>query len=128
MILLDTCALIWLTGAPEQLSGRAHAAIEKYRGQLCVSAFSAFEIGLLVAKGRIRFAYPPSRWFAEALRSRDIREWPLDARCCMLAAELPRHHNDPADRLLIATAMINQMTLITPDPYIHMYDGVQTLW
>lgn len=128
MMLLDTCTLIWLVCDPDQLSVSAREAIGDNGGRLCVSAFSAFEIGLLVAKGKIRFAYPPGQWFAEALRSRGIREWPLDARCCMRATELPRHHNDPADRLLIATAMINRMTLITPDPHIRMYEGVQTLW
>ena len=128
MTLLDTCALLWLVSDQERLSTPAKANLSANADALFVSAISAFEIGLLVAKDRIRFAMPVQDWFEQALTAHGLRELPLDAKTALYATQLPRLHNDPADRLLIAAAMMRDMVLLSPDPLIRQYTGVAVVW
>lgn len=128
MILLDTCALIWITGDQGRLSSAAKHALSANVGLLFVSAISAFEIALAEVKGRIRYAAPVQEWFPAALDAYGLRELPLDARTAALAARLPRLHNDPADRFLIAAARVHGLALLTPDPLIAKYTEVKIIW
>ncbi len=128
MILLDTCTLLWLTGQQEKLSKLAQSRLQDETDGIFVSAITAFEIGLLVQRGRIRFDGSPPAWFHTALELYGLRELPVDAGIAFLAAELPRIHNDPADRLLIASAMVHHMDLLTPDPFIRQYPDAPVVW
>ena len=128
MILLDTCALLWLAIDPGQLSGAAREAVRKHSDRLFVSAISAFEIGQKHARGKLKLKLPPKRWFGRALELHGLHELSLDSTILLAATALPDRHRDPLDRILIATAQARKMTLLTPDPLMRSYTGTKVLW
>ena len=128
MILLDTCTLLWLVMQPASLSEAAKKALRDQAGMLHVSAVTAFEIGQKHAAGKLELPFPPADWFARACRAHGLAILPLEADEAFGAAALPMLHRDPFDRLLTATAMLRNLTLLTPDPLIRQYPQVLTLW
>ena len=128
VILLDTCTLLWLALEPERLSDHARAQLDAPDSVVWLSAISAFEIGQKFAKGKLELDLPPEKWVPMALENHLIQLLPLDLPSALLAASLPQLHNDPFDRLLIATARQHRLTLLTPDPKIHAYPDVKVQW
>lgn len=128
MIVLDTATWIWLTSDPDRISTAAREAIEANRGG-GVSAISAWEVGMLVGKGRIRLDRPVDRWADEAIRANGIEPVPVDQRIAVLATQLPGEPpTDPADRIIIATALDRGGPLVTPDQRILDYPYCPTIW
>jgi len=128
MVLLDTCALLWLASDQEKLSGRARNAIEKNADRLFASAITAFEIAIKNRNGKISLPLPPLDWFTEALEFHGVRELPVTSTVAILSVHLPAHHNDPCDRIIIATAQANSMTIITSDRLIAQYEEAKVVW
>ena len=128
MILLDTCTLLWLVDGQQNLSEPAKKTLLKNKETPSVSAISAFEIGIKHRKGLLKLPLPPSDWFFEALRLHGLTELPISAQIAILTTQLPLIHNDPADRMLIATAMNQTLTILTPDKHIQAYPDVKTSW
>ena len=128
MILLDTCTLLWLVIEPAKLSLKAKTLLADPATIVWLSSISAFEIGQKHAKGKLELSLPPEPWLRSALKSHQLRLLELDLTSALAAAALPPHHNDPFDRLLIATAQHHQLTLLTPDPRIHLYPDVKLAW
>ncbi len=123
MILLDTCALLWLVGDQEKLSLLATKNITNNAGNLYVSSISAFELSLKYEKGLLKLPFPPMKWFHEALLWHGLTEIAINSDIAIRSTLLPKIHQDPADRLIIATAMENQMAIITADKHIHSYNS-----
>jgi PIN domain nuclease of toxin-antitoxin system len=123
MLLLDTHALLWLdSGAP--MARESIAAIDDAagRGEVLVSPVSAWEIGLLVQKGRIRLDLEPLPWFERFLGLPGVRLTPLGVAAAIASSFLREpFHGDPVDRLLVATARELAATLITRDTKILSY-------
>lgn len=123
-LLLDTCAIIWIA-LNEPIKPEAVAAMngsmavdEKVR----VSPISAWELGLLSAKGRLPTARSPMDIFGEAIATPGVRVEPLSPEVLIESSFLPGDlHRDPADRILIATARRFDLTLITRDKAILNY-------
>ncbi len=128
MLLLDTCALLWLVQDYKQLPKKVQSALDKRQGAIYVSAISAFEIGIKHQKKKLSLPLKPQQWFDEVLDFHGLTELPLTAKILFAATALPPHHNDPADRILIATAAFHKLTLLTPDEEIHKYAGAKLLW
>lgn len=128
MLLLDTCALLWLVDDQTQLSTRALELIRGNAEELCVSAISAFEISLKHRKGRLTLPLEPERWFGLALEHHGLFECPVSWQVATRSALLPDLHADPCDRILVATAQIHGGTLLTPDPHIANYPDVRVEW
>ncbi len=128
MILLDTCTLLWLSSDPSQLSSKAAEAIRSAGEFVQVSAISAWEIAWKQAKGHLQLSMAARPWFELAVQIQQVREAPITAAIALRAAELPRIHNDPADRFIIATGLELNLPIITPDHLIQQYPGVTTLW
>jgi len=128
VILLDTCALLWLAIEPGALPESARRTVASNAGSLYVSPISAFEIGQKAARGKLRLNLPPENWFPRALELHGLKECAFHSRIGLAAATLPDLHRDPFDRLLVATAQIQNLTILTPDPLIHQYPGIRTLW
>ena len=127
MVLLDTCALLWVASGRSKLSSNALEHIERAAGSRFVSAISAFEIGVKHAKGQLELSQAPSEWFALALEHYGIQPLPVKWQIAALSTSLPRHHNDPADRIIIATAMIHDLAVVSPDIMFREY-GVRVIW
>lgn len=126
-VLLDTCAIIWLANQAEQLSAGAREAIDQ-AWFVYVSPVSAWELGLKVSKGRVTLPEPLETWWPRVIETHQLSEFPLYAPEAVRSTRLPPIHNDPADRFLIATAIEQQFTLLTPDPKIRQYPNLKTLW
>ncbi len=128
MILLDTCTLLWLASGQSRLSTRAKAAINQGRGVLYVSAISAFEIALKHRKRRLTLPMAPERWYPAVLKRHGVREIPIDGEIATRSALLPSVHGDPADRIILATAMIGNFVIVTPDEIFREYRNVKVVW
>lgn len=128
LIVLDTATWIWLTTDPDQLSDAARGTIDAHPSRL-VSAISAWEVGMLVAKSRIRLDRPVDRWTDEAMRSNGVESAPIDQHVATLATMLAGvSPGDPADRMIIATTLRHGGLLVTPDRQIRDYPFCPTVW
>ncbi len=106
VILLDTHVLLWLRSGHRRLGSGARQAIEEawQAGELCVSAISFWEVAQLKAKGRIRFPEEVAQWRREQIEQ-GLVEVAVDGEIGIRAANLPNLVADPADRLIVATAL-----------------------
>lgn len=128
MLLLDTCTLLWLVAKQKELSAVAHRAISDNKENLFISAVSALELGIKVNKKLLKFPLPLTEWLQSAIEFHGIIELPVNSAIAVLSTELPNIHRDPADRLLIATALKHELTIMTPYQHICAYPKVKTLW
>jgi PIN domain nuclease of toxin-antitoxin system len=114
-LLLDTPVLIWWDEG-RKLSGAARRAIEA-ADTVYVSAASAWEVAIKIGLGRLR----PTRTVEQAVEESGFLELPITFRHAERVAGLPAHHRDPFDRLLIAQAELEGLTLVTRDPAFAQY-------
>jgi PIN domain nuclease of toxin-antitoxin system len=131
MIVLDTCAWIWMCAEPKRLSRAASDAIrrEQVGAGLLVSILSAWEVAKLVQKGKLAFSIPCREWIADAIRADGVRMHPLTPEICVESTELPgKFHGDPADQIVVATARVLGCAVVTGDRRILEYPHVPTLW
>lgn len=128
MIILDTCVLLWLVADQEKLSDLAIETIRKNKGMIYLSAISAFEIAIKVEKKKLKLPRKTVEWFELALRLHGIKEIPINSEILMQSVQLPSHHADPADRIIIATAKYKHLMIITPDEHVAKYRSVKTIW
>lgn len=128
MVLLDTCALLWLASAQEHLSPVARGLLSEHADALFVSAISAFEIGVKARKGRLELPVPAAPYFARAVARHGLREIAIDSEIASLSTSLPPIHADPCDRFIIATAQQRHLTILTPDAHIRAYPDARVAW
>lgn len=124
--MLDTCAMIFLSTGANLKSGIADALEEalKDRGELAISPFSAWEIGLQAAKGRFVISQRPESWFSSFAEQPGITLAPLTPAILIAASFLPPGApKDPADRIIAATAREYGYTLVTRDRALLDYAG-----
>jgi PIN domain nuclease of toxin-antitoxin system len=116
-LLLDTHVLLWWLAdgpeLPEDLKGEIETELEVY-----VSVASLWEISIKAAAGKL--SIPDT--FPEVVENSGVSELPIRTQHAYLAGRLPLLHRDPFDRLLIAQAMTERLTLVTRDSAIHAYD------
>lgn len=124
MILLDTNILLWLSAEPQRVGRQALARIESglAGGEHSVSAITFWETAMLIGKGRYRLFRPLLDWRLELL-SRGLHEIPVDGAIAADAGALDWSHGDPADRIILATAMRLGLTLVTADRAILAWPG-----
>jgi PIN domain nuclease of toxin-antitoxin system len=116
VILLDTQAAIWSITNNTALGKRSRAIVSQSLtdGLLAISAVSFWEMAILIAKRRLRALRSASEQRDKILAA-GIQEIPLTGDIALLAVELENLHNDPADRFIVATAIIHDATLLTAD-------------
>ena len=127
-VLLDTCALIWLVSDQSQLSPRSKHLISTHWDELYVSVISALEIGIKTAKGRLELSCPLAQWWTRAIEQHGLIVVPADAVVLIASTTLPAIHGDPADRIIIATAVNLGAVIITSDQYIAQYPQATVEW
>jgi PIN domain nuclease of toxin-antitoxin system len=128
MLLLDTHALVWLASDQQQFTDRGKALIRESAGRLFMSAISSLEIALLVKRSRLQLPLPPEQFVAESMRHHGINEIPVDSTIALAAAALPDIHNDPFDRILAATAIVQRLDLLSKDTVLPRYPGLRVIW
>ena len=130
-LLLDTHVWIWLfEGDRARLSKRVVSLAERAAaaGELLVSAISVWELGMLVAKGRLSLSRDLPGWVAETRRPPGVQVIPVTVTIALEAGALPGvMHGDPADRIIAATARVTGGTLLTCDERLLAYGGAGRL-
>jgi PIN domain nuclease of toxin-antitoxin system len=121
-LLLDTHALLWWLADDTHLGPRARQAIATPTNLVFVSAATAWEIAVKRALGRLVAPGDIEEWLAAS----NFQPLPIQIAEAVASAELPLHHRDPFDRLLVAQAQIGRMTIVTGDDEIASY-GVTVL-
>jgi len=121
-LLLDTHAFLWWQGGGSALSSAARQAIASQDSVVYVSAASAWEMAIKRAKGRLESPMD----VAEAVDANGFHELPISTMHAQSVGALPPYHNDPFDRLLIAQAKLEGLTIVTRDPAFKAY-GVALL-
>jgi PIN domain nuclease of toxin-antitoxin system len=128
VIVLDTATWIWRASDPKRLTTSARRAIDEAESAL-VSAISVWEVAMLVAKRRIQLDRPVEQWVDIALALPGIQLAPLEPAIAVRSTKLPgEFHPDPADRIIVATALENAVPIVTPDVRIRSYPHVQATW
>jgi PIN domain nuclease of toxin-antitoxin system len=121
-LLLDTHLLLWAAGQPARLSRAAHRLMNDSRNELIFSAASLWEIGIKRGLGRNDFQVEP-RLLRRGLLDNGYTELPIGGDHTIALDGLPPLHKDPFDRILIAQAMVEGITLLTMDPLVGQYPG-----
>jgi PIN domain nuclease of toxin-antitoxin system len=125
--LLDTSVFLWSAGAPEKLNKQATSLLSSKASELYLSAASSWEIAIKFALGSLTLLTPPSELIPHAMRALTLRSLDITHFHALAAGELPRHHRDPFDRMLIAQARSETMVLLTADSTFTRYD-VETIF
>lgn len=126
-MLLDTHVWVrWLAPKARPLPGNALAAVDA-ADSLAVSAISCWEVVNLHKRGRIDLGMDIDRWFDKALAGSGIECVPITREIAACAASLSEIHRDPADRLIIATALLAPYRLLTLDESIRQYPEISEL-
>jgi PIN domain nuclease of toxin-antitoxin system len=121
-LLLDTHLLLWVAGQPERLSTLATTLLADPRNELLFSAASLWEVAIKRGLGRADFRVEP-RLLRRGLLDNGYRELPIAGEHAVAIDSLPPIHKDPFDRILVAQAMIEGITLLTSDPLVARYPG-----
>ena len=120
-LLLDACALIWLAEGSSCLSKGTRRRIDD-AFVVYVSPISLWEIARKVVKGKLKLPLAPAEWFARVKEQHNLTMLPFTEAVAFKAAMLPEIHKDPSDRFLVASAIENNLVIVTADRIIPQYD------
>ena len=128
-LILDTCAIIWIVAGSNKLSEGARKQIAGSGDAIYYSPISCAEVSWAAERGRITIDRHWKLWFRHYV---DLNGWeplPIDLDVVEEAYSLPPpFHDDPVDRLIVATARVHGLTVVTGDRKILQYPHVRTLW
>jgi len=125
MIVLDTH--IWVNWILVGEAGLTPAIVDamQQESRLTVSAISCFEVSLLVSRGKLELPLSVDEWLKEALGKSGVESLPVTCEIANRAVELPEIHRDPADRIIIATALVHEAKLASLDSVFPSYQELQ---
>lgn len=125
-LLLDTYVVLWALGDPGRLADESRSLIADAATDLAVSTATVWEVAIKAALGKLRLPGPVSRWFLPAVAELGARWLDVTAAHAAAVQDLPPHHRDPFDRVLIAQAAADGWTIVTADDAFGAY-GVPLL-
>jgi len=131
MIVLDTHVWVWFVSNPEMLSRKARASVDQAMQEkgILISSISAWEVALLTANNRLQLTMDVADWITKSESLPFIRFVPVDNSIAIKSVNLMQPlHNDPADRIIIATALKAGVPVVTKDKKILNYPHVKTIW
>ena len=120
-LLLDTHIFLWAISDYDRLGARVRAAIEDSANSVFVSPASTWEIAIKWRAGKLELPLPPDDMLPAGIARSNFAALPIHFEHTFAAANLPAHHSDPFDRMLIAQAIIENATLVTVDKKIKRY-------
>jgi len=127
-LLLDTHALIWAVQSPERLGRDARAALTASDAEVYASHVSLWEMAIKRGTGKLdQLDRKAADWFEHFVPRSGLRQLPIAAGHLGAVEDLPRLHNDPFDRLLVAQAHQGGMTMVTLDSHVSQYD-IEVIW
>ncbi|WP_349365910.1 MAG: type II toxin-antitoxin system VapC family toxin [Nitratireductor rhodophyticola] len=132
MIGIDTHVLVWwANGDAEKLSAAAGAALGEAlaNGKIFISSITAWEIAMLVARGRLGLTEDVRHWLDIAAELNAVEFVPIDNEIAVLSTRIgDDFHRDPADRFIVATCQKFAVPLVTADEKIRRYPRIATIW
>lgn len=120
--LVDTHVWLWMQTDPGRMRDEAREVVEDVANELFLSAASAWEIAIKYRIGRLPLPEPPMTYVPERMRRSGTTPLAVEPVHALRTSELPDHHRDPFDRLLIAQAQILGIPLVTADRQLEAYD------
>jgi PIN domain nuclease of toxin-antitoxin system len=126
-LLLDTHALLWLVEGDAQLSQSATDMLVDSANDLLLSSVTYWELAIKVSIGKYRLAEPLAAYVEEAIRLYALTVLPIEVTHAQAVVNLPYHHKDPFDRMLIAQSIVEQVAIVSSDRAFDAY-SVQRLW
>ena len=124
--LVDTHAFLWFVTGDSKLSRRARESLEDADAEWCVSAATVWEIAIKSSLGRLTLPAPAAEYLAGMLQQ-GVRMLAIEWQHAAAVERLPFHHRDPFDRLLVAQAQAERLTVVTHDRVFRRY-GVSVVW
>jgi PIN domain nuclease of toxin-antitoxin system len=121
-LLVDTHCWLWLQASPQRLSRSTLRDLADPRNELMFSAASSWEIALKYALGKLALPAPPAEYVPSRMVKSGTRSLAVEHAHALRVAVLPRHHRDPFDRLLIAQAQLEGLTIVTVDREFERYE------
>ena len=131
MIILDTHAWIWWLNDPKKLSKKARKAVNDAvkNNNIGISSISAWELAFLHSRKRLILSIGLDEWISTSEKFPFVSFIPVDNRIAVKSVSLPDPlHNDPADRIIISTAITLDAALVTKDKKILNYPYIKTIW
>ena len=125
--LLDTHTFLWWITDNPKLSSRVRKIIGDGRNELFFSAASGWEIAIKAQLGRIKIPDKPELFISEQMVANAIQGLPIQISHAVHVYNLPPHHRDPFDRMLVAQAQLEGLPILTDDPQISQYP-VKVIW
>jgi len=119
--LLDTHVWLWMIAERERFSVEVAALLENSANDLLLSAVSSWEIAIKHSLGKLTLPAPPAKYVPEQIAKTGVTPLPVEHSHALRVAELPPHHRDPFDRLLVAQAELERATLLTGDRQFEAY-------
>lgn len=126
-VLLDTHTFLWWITDDQRLSTKARTIISNGDNELFLSAATGWEIAIKAQLGRIRLTDKPEPFIAEQLSLNGIQSLPIHMSHALHVYNLPNHHRDPFDRMIIAQAQLEDLPILTMDSEIKKY-GIRIIW
>jgi len=120
-ILIDTHVFLWAILEPHRLSDSMTGVLIDPDNELLLSTASIWEIGMKYALGKLPLSLPPDRLVPQQMQVQNIMPLALSMEHALHAHQLPLHHRDPFDRMLIAQAIVDQIPVMTADPQFRHY-------
>lgn len=129
VILLDTHALLWWALDPDHLSAIAAEAVDTMEAQGgYASSISIWELGIKVRRGHLELPITVDELARRIERGRVVELVPVDTTTWLRTLSLDWDHRDPADRVIVATALIREVPVLTKDRALHDFGGVECVW
>jgi PIN domain nuclease of toxin-antitoxin system len=126
-LLLDTHTFLWAMGYPERLSAHAASLFRAADSILYLSAASSWEIAIKYSLKKLQLPQEPTSYVTSRLTRHHIVPLPVQHNHALAVATLPPHHRDPFDRLLIAQARVDGLSILSMDEQFGRYD-VPVIW
>jgi len=126
-LLLDTHTLIWAVDDPSKLGPQAVTALQDPANDLLLSAATIWEIAIKVGLGKLSLSVPYRQWMNQAITDLGMTVLPITVEYADVQVNLPKHHGDPFDRLLVAQSQVENNHLVSADPVFDQY-GIHRLW
>ena len=125
--LLDTQSWLWMQVCPERFSPEVTELLRDAETELLLSAASSWEIAIKYGLGKLPLPAPPSEYVPSRMATSGVVPLPVRHSHALHVATLPSHHRDPFDRLLIAQAQVEKLSILTCDRQFASYD-VDVRW
>jgi PIN domain nuclease of toxin-antitoxin system len=125
--LLDTGVWLWSLNSPERIGDQGRQILENGEEELYLSAVTPWEISIKMRLGKLEFPGPPAQYVPRFMAKQSLRPLSVSHSHATKVYDLPAHHTDPFDRMLIAQALIEDMVILTSDRSFRKYPA-KLLW